>query len=275
MTGLVRAELRKYTTTRLMWGMAIAIFVVGAGFAAIFAGVALYAPLGDGLGTLADIVPGDVLTKFVYLSHIQLGYLLVLCIGVVVIGQEFRHKTATSTFLAEPHRPRVIGAKCMALAVIGAVNGLLFLVGSLIGAGILLGINGEALFPDPGGLLRAFALALLVLVLWTWIGLGVGVLISNQIVALLVAIAFVWIVEPLVTFALSFVDWGPELTRFFPGSVSTAALDLSSGIPGQVAQEIGMSATSLSWGVGALLLVAYAAAMALIGLVLTQRRDIG
>lgn len=281
MTNLIRAELRKYTSTRLMWGMAIAIFVVSAGFAAIFGAVANYATFSTGQGsaiggsTLADIIPPDVLARFVYLSSIQLGYLLTLCVGVIVIGQEYRHKTATSTFLAEPRRSRVIGAKVVALAVVGTGNGLVFLVGSLIGGGILLGINGEPIFPEPVTLLRAFALALLVLVLWSWIGLGVGVLISNQIVALLVAIAFVWIVDPLVTLALSFVSWGPDVSQYFPGAVSNAAVDLMSGVPAQAAEFMGIPEGGLTWYAAALILVLYAAVMAGLGLIQTRRRDIG
>lgn len=281
MIRLIRSELRKYTSTRLMWGMAAALFVVGAAFAVLFASVAIWARFADSpeMGvaagrTLAEMLPDDVLARFVYLSQVSIGYLLTLCIGVIVIGQEFRHKTATSTFLAEPRRGRVIAAKCAALALISTVNGLLFLAGSVIGGGVLLGIQGYEIFPDPANLVRAFALALLVLVLWAWIGLGVGVLISNQIVALLVAIAVVWIVEPLATVALSFVSWGDDLTRFFPASVSNAAVDATSGIPAETAEIMGFASGAFTWWVGALLLALYAAVMALVGVWLTRRRDI-
>lgn len=280
MLRLIRAELRKYTTTRLMKGMALAIFVVGAVFAAIFGAVATFASFDDaGNGmfagdTLADMLPATALARFVYLSALQLGYLLMLCIGVLMIGQEYRHKTATSTFLAEPRRMRVIGAKLAALSVIGVANGLIFLVGSVAGGGVLLAVNGNELFPDPGSLARPFLLALLVLVLWAWIGLGVGVLISNQIVALLVAIAFVWIVDPLVTLALSFVSWGDDVTRFLPGPVSTSAVDLMSEIPAQAAEAMGLGSSGLSWWAASLVLVLYALVMAGLGLQRTRRRDI-
>lgn len=280
MTNLIRAELRKYTSTRLMWGMGLAIFVIGLGFSAIFGAVANYAGFEESAGgamagsTLADVIPNDVLARFIYLSSIQLGYLLTLCVGVVVIGQEYRHKTATSTFLAEPRRTRVIVAKCAALGVIGTANGLLFLLGSVIGGGTLLALNGLSVFPEPTTLLRSFALGLLVLVLWAWIGLGAGVLISNQIVALLIAIAFAWIVDPLLTFALSFVSWGSDIAQYFPGSASTAAVDLVSGVPAEATDVMGFGSTSLSWYTGAVVLAVYALVMTGFGLYRTRRRDI-
>ena len=36
MTNAIRAEFRKFFTTRMWWGMAIAIFVAGAGLAVLF-----------------------------------------------------------------------------------------------------------------------------------------------------------------------------------------------------------------------------------------------
>ena len=40
MGGAITAELRKLFTTRLWWGMAIAMFIAGAGLAGLFAAIA-------------------------------------------------------------------------------------------------------------------------------------------------------------------------------------------------------------------------------------------
>lgn len=48
------------------------------------------------------------------------GTLVVLLIGILMMAGEFRHNTATSTFLISPDRRRVVGAKLIASAVVGA-----------------------------------------------------------------------------------------------------------------------------------------------------------
>lgn len=277
MTALIRSELLKYRSTRMAWGMAIAMFLAGAAFAAITAGFLLYGSIDAGPGAVdvQAVTPDLVLARLVYTGGISMGYLLSLVIGVLCIGQEFRHLTATGTFLAAPRRGRVIAAKVVALALIAVVNGAVHLLGSVIGGGILLALNDLTLFPEPAQLFRTLALALLVLALWSLIGLGVGVLIPNQVAALFVGVAAAWIIEPILGFGLTFVDWGDGLARFFPSQATTATLDQFSGLDEGLAQSLGSAGNQLAWWGGALTLVCYAAAMTLIGVWLTRRRDIG
>jgi ABC-2 type transport system permease protein len=276
MMSLVRAELLKYRTTRLSWGMALAMFLAGAAFAALIGGLMLSGgfQLPDSELSVKEVVPELTLARLIYTAGIQLGYLLALVVGVLSIGQEFRHKTATSTFLAAPRRYRVVLAKVAALVVIAVVNGILHLAGGILGGGIFLWLNDLPLFPDPPQLLRTLALALLVLAVWSLIGLGVGVLITNQIAALFIAVAVVWIVEPLAGFGLTFLDGGDAFARFFPSQATSAALDVFTGMDSQLAEAMGSAGDQLVWWAGALVLLAYAAIMTTVGVWLTQRRDI-
>lgn len=276
MTALIRSELLKYRSTRLFWGMLVGMFLTGAVFAAVGAAFTIYGqmPVGGETVDMRTMVPDETLVRQTYTGGVQLGYLLTLVIGVLSIGQEFRHKTATGTFLAAPRRSRVIGAKVISLIIIGAVNGVVHLAGAMIGGGALLVANDIPLFPGPAGLVRTLALALLVLGLWALLGLGIGVLIPNQIAALLVAIAFAWIVEPLLGFGLSLLEWGSGVARFFPSQATTAALDTFGGMDAAAAEQMGASGDQLTWWVGALVLLGYAALMTAIGTWLTRRRDI-
>lgn len=276
MIALVRSELLKYRSTRLFWGMLVGMFLTGAAFAAINAAFTLYGsmPVGGENVELRTMVPDGTLVRQTYTGGIQLGYLLALVIGVLSIGQEFRHKTASGTFLAAPRRGRVVTAKVISLIVIGALNGVVHLIGAMVGGGVLLTLNDVPLFPGPAGLLRTLALALLVLGLWALIGLGIGVLIPNQIAAILVAVAVAWIVEPLLGFGLSLVDGGEAVARFFPSQATTATLDTFGGMDPAAAEQMGASSDQLVWWVGALVLLAYALVMTAIGTWLTRRRDI-
>ena len=176
-TAAVRSELLKFFTTRLWWGMAIGVFLSGAAFALLFG--LLYtsssyleqaddnpfggAPVGD---------PTQIANS-VYTAGLSVGYLLMLVIGVIQIGAEYRHRTITSTFLAQPRRPRVMVGKALALVLLAAAYGVLSLVGSVLVGAITLQARGAEAFPS-GLVARTLVLSLLVLGLWALIGLGAG-----------------------------------------------------------------------------------------------------
>ncbi|NLG21158.1 MAG: ABC transporter permease subunit [Actinomycetales bacterium] len=276
MSNLIRSELRKYFTTRMWWGMALAMFLVGALFAAFTGYFTLYGemPVGEAMIKVSDAIPELTLVRMIYSGGIQFAYMLALVIGVLSMGQEFRHKTISNTFLAGPRRHQVIFAKVASLVVVLVVNAVAHILGALVGGGILLATAGRSLLPDVGGLGQTFALMALILVVWGLIGLGLGVLISNQVAALFVGIAFALIVEPLVGFALTFFEGWDVLAKFFPSQATTATLSLYSGVDPGLAEAMGGGGDQLTWWGGALTLLAYAAVMTLIGLVLTRRKDI-
>ncbi|MEI2764861.1 MAG: ABC transporter permease [Dermatophilaceae bacterium] len=259
----VTAELRKFFTTRMWWGMGIAVVLSGMGLAALN-GLFLTssAAAEAGVGSMSD----STLAKNVYTGGIGVGYLLTLAVGVMAIGAEYRHKTITSTFLATPKRVRVMVAKVVALVAIGGFYGVLSLLGSTAVGATILSLRGHPAFPDAS-VWRSMALGLLVLAVWALIGLGAGILIPNQVAALLVSIGVAWIVEPILTFVFGAQDWGKGFVRFFPSAATTAALDTNttSG-PGSI--------PVLAWWGGALVLVGYAAVMSVVGSALTVRRDV-
>ena len=268
MTNAIKAEFRKFFTTRMWWGLAIAMFVAGAGLAVLFGFLFTQAP--DPSAAPGQGVPTgtpEQVANSVYTSGLSIGYLLTLTIGVMQIGSEYRHKTITSTFLGTPKRARVMGAKVIALLGIGAIYGLISLVGSIIAGAIVLNARGFAPFPEVG-VFRTLALSLLVLGLWALVGLGAGILIPNQVAALLISIGVAWIVEPLAGFGLSFWDFGRDhIVPYLPSQATSAMV---SG----VTQGGENAAKPLAWWGGALVLAAYAAVLAGFGSWRTVRSDI-
>ena len=266
MSAAIRSEFRKFFTTRLWWGMAIAVFLSGAAFATI---VGLIFTSNALAGQAAGALPRTdaELAKAVYTGGIQIGYLLTLAIGIMMIGSEYRHKTITSTFLATPRRGRVMGAKVVTLLGIGAFYGVISLVGSVLAGAIILTLRGHSAFGDAS-IWRTLALSLLVLGLWALIGLGAGILIPNQVAALLISIGVAWIVEPILAAVLAIPAWGEHITPYLPSQATSATLGtMSAGINGQPVGQ-------LSWWAGALVLMAYAAVMAGLGTWRTVRADI-
>lgn len=265
MTAAIRAEFRKFFTTRLWWGMAIAIFVAGILFALLF-GFLLTGEQATGGAGPNQMPTGtdEQIANSVYTGGLSVGYLLTLTIGVLQIGSEYRHKTITGTFLAVPKRAKVMLAKIVALLGLGAVYGVISLVGSVLTGAIVLNARGFDPFPSTE-IVRTLALSLLVLGLWALIGLGAGILIPNQVAALLIAVGVAWIVEPLIGFALTFWDWGAEhVAKFLPSSATNAMINaVTSG------DEV-----RLEWWGGALVLALYAAVLAGVGSWRTVRADI-
>ncbi|GAA6524573.1 ABC transporter permease [Intrasporangium sp. DVR] len=266
MKKAIKAEFRKFFTTRLWWGMLIAVVVAGAGFAGLFAFLFTSdTVMGDG-GVGVPTTDAE-LARTTFTSGISVGYLLTLAIGVMTVGSEYRHKTITATFLAEPKRSVVMGAKVVLLLVVGAMYGVASLAASVATGAAILSSRGHQPFTDPT-IWRTLALSLLVLGLWGLIGLGAGILIPNQVAALLIAVGVAWIVEPIVGAVLPLLDVGATIARYLPSQATNATLDVQNvGFSGPVADQ-------LTWWGGALVLTGYAVVMALIGTVRTVRADI-
>lgn len=266
MGAAIKSEFLKFFTTRMWWGMAIAIFVAGAAFAALFgflftSGAMTQQPTG---GPGMPTGNATQVANSVYTGGLSVGYLLMLTIGVLQIGSEYRHKTITSTFLSTPKRVQAMLAKVVALLGLGVIYGLLSLLGSVVVGAIILNARGHDPFPSTE-VLRALALSLLVLGLWALIGLGVGILIPNQVAALLVGIGVAWIIEPLLSVGLGFWEFGREHVIQFLPSQATNAIVSGVQTPGQ---------NTLSWWAAALTLTAYAAVLSGFGIWRTSRQDI-
>jgi ABC-type transport system involved in multi-copper enzyme maturation permease subunit len=259
---IVATELLKLRTTRVWWGL----LLTGVLLAFLQAGL-LAATAGLSLGQSAAPTPpptDPAMMRTIYTGGLSYGYVVTLSLGVLGMAGEYRHQTITPTLLAVPRRTRLVAAKLVAYLIAGLGYGIVFvLAGALIGA-VVLAARGYPLGLGAEGVVRSMLLAMLACAIWTAFGLGLGTLIRNQIVALLVGIAFAVLAGPLLALALQAAHAG-AVAQYLPNQASAALVQGTNG---------GIEQTLLPWWGGALVLLAYAVAFAAVGAALTTRRDV-
>lgn len=269
LTAASRSELAKQFTTAIWWILAIVLVgyigLVAAGMAAALSAVATGALTG---GT-APGLPTDGLPPVIYSIATSFGYVFPLLIGTLMVTSEIRHKTLTPTFLAVPRRGTVLTAKVAIGVVMGLIFGVLGVIASVApGAGVLAASGLETALgeSDTWALLGRMLIAF---VLWTIVGIGVGSVVRNQVVAVVLVLAFTQFIEPVARLGGSFVEALEPVARVLPGAASDALVGAS-------ALTLGTPTTSepLEWWAGGLVLLAYAIAFLVLGAFTSWRRDV-
>lgn len=238
MSRLIRGELIKLRTTRTTLGLAAAVALLTLTI------------------VLVTILAGSPDTIAEKRSALEVGSTvsaLLLIFGVVGAGAEYRHRTLAPTLLVAPGRGQLLASRVVAYGLAGLAIGVtMTAVAFAIGLPLQAGQPG----PDLGGndYLRAAGGGLLAIVLSTILGVGVGTLVGNQVLAVIGALVWVFVIEPL------------------------------SGLVGHVSKfTIGQSATSiggdtggqvLPWVAALLVMLAWTAAFVLAATLVDHRRDI-
>ena len=241
---LVRAELLKLrtvrsTTTTALAGVGIAL-LLGAANAAIAGD-----PGTPSLGSAAFVE--DV----VGVSAIPAG--LGLLLGVLLSAGEHQHGTITTTFLAVPHRGRVVAAKALAAAAAGVALALV-----MVTASVLASVPALVAADAAVDVLHAeVALALTGLVaasaLLAAAGVLLGLLVRSQVASVVLIGAWALVVE-----AILDVVTGGAVRDWMPGGAASRLAGNG----------------DLPLGTAALVLLAWIAALAVLTVPTVQRRDV-
>lgn len=138
---------------------------------------ALVAPAAMTLAAVASKeAVGDV-TGPIAIAGLLTGYVLI-SLGVLSTAGEWTHRSIQTTYLVVPQRGRVLAAKVMAVALLGAV---LAVVAALLSAGILAVVAHGAVWTEFGRVLLVAVAAGVVLAVT---GAGVGAALANTPAAL-------------------------------------------------------------------------------------------
>ncbi len=272
MRAALVTEYRKLVTTRLWWGLLLCMagYMIFLGAVMAFAftvsgGPTMAGPTAN--GAEAPVLDAADIVRTVYTLAPALGYVFPVVVGALSVTGEFRHMTITPTFLAEPRRGVVLGAKLVASLVVGLVFGVVGTAATVLGGAPVLALRGrETLLTDPE-VLRSLGLSVLVLAVWTMVGVGFGTVLTHQVAAIVTLLAFTQFVEPLVRVLLGSFEATAGIAKWLPGaageSVTGSSLYSSTGL-----------AELLPWWLGLLVLVGYGVVLAGVGRITSLRRDI-
>lgn len=175
--------------------------------------------------------------------------------GILLVTSEYRYGTIRPTFLFTPRRPRVLASKLAAGVLAGLVFGV---IGEGVGFGIgyaTLSGRGIPFMLGGGNILLLLLGTLASTALWGAMGVGLGAIIRNQVGAVITLLAWGFVVDNLL-FGLV-----PSIGRFTPTRAEDALVGLT-------VKHL------LSPAAGAIVLIAWAATLALIAVPLVTRRDV-
>ena len=275
MLGAITSETRKIFTTRLWWGMGLgmAIFAFLLSMAAASL-IGLTNPDGSSAGfDTMTVATGQMVYSAGLLGEFgSMSALFPLALGVLLITTEYRHKTATATYLATPRRWIVAVAKTLAVIVVGAVLGVVHVIASVGGGALVLTLfKDQSLLLTNSDVVATYGTSIVATVVWTLIGFGFGMLVRNQIAAVLIAVAFGFLGQLILNIAFAILGW-TTAAKFIPGNLTTGMLVTADPTGGAV--ESGGDSYYFSWWLSALILIGYAAVLTVIGSILAGRKDI-
>jgi ABC-type transport system involved in multi-copper enzyme maturation permease subunit len=253
MIRLVRAEWTKLFTTRVWIGLLLGACVMVAGFAALLTGFAGASQNGQPGPPAVDDPQFEQLAFAVSTN----ASVLFLILGIIGMTQEYRHRTATPTFLGEPRRWHVVVAKLIAYALVAVPFALVVLAVNVLVVTIYAGARGAAPSLNADNL-QVLVSAGLALVIYALIGVGIGALLRNQVGAIVGGLVYLFVVEPVI--------------RSIPATSGAYKWMPGGGLEAMTATFQGPDLLG-AWE-GGLLLVGYGLLAALLGTVLAVRRDI-
>jgi ABC-2 type transport system permease protein len=242
-TKLVRAELLKLRTTRLLLWLGLLILALEVLVIALHVSQ-------DSLTSLAEHR-----TQRDVVSIAAVSALISLILGIVSSAGEFRHGTIGHTFLVAPVRERVVAAKLVAAALAGAALCFASCVFAWGFATLLISSRSVSVHLFSGSALRLALGTILAAAITGPLGIGIGSLLRRQTAAIVIALVWLLVGEPLLGVT--------RIERYGPGHVVASVVEA-----GNQDSEL------LGFGAGLAVALVYVAAAGALGAGALRRTDI-
>jgi ABC-type transport system involved in multi-copper enzyme maturation permease subunit len=255
----VRTELLKLRTARVSYGVLLISTAVTGFFSALQAS-------GAGRKVVTPISTPSGLTSVTTVT----GFAMVMAgvLGVIITSGEFRHNSATVTYLARPIRGQVLAAKAATAALAGAIMGVIAgMVATGIGL-IFVVAKGDHVTVSTTAFIGHIAGAGVGAALLAVLGVGVGSLIRSQLAGVIGVFVWCIVLESIL---------GETVTALRPFLPYTAASTLGGTKLGAAAFGPGYSESAqlpLDFLAAAALVAGIALILSLVGVRTTLRQDV-
>ena len=149
---------------------------------------------------------------------------LVAVLAAIGITGEYRHRTVTTTFLATPHRSRVLFAKLLTYAVVGAAYAVACIAVVTAIAWPWLKARGIDPTLTGNGVPATLAGVVAAVALFALLGVGLGALLRDQVAAVVGLLVYLFVAEPIVTRIPALQDWAVYLPGPSAGALTQITL---------------------------------------------------
>jgi ABC-2 type transport system permease protein len=242
---LVSSEWRKFRAVPTMWWLLLAMMA-----ASVVATVLAFM-----LNDIRKVTPNQGHALGEALHTVGFASVLVMVAAIIGCAGEFRFGQADQTFLSTPKRGRVVAAKSVVYAFLGAIFGVLNASIVLGTAWIWLTIKGYGLPMHQSVLWLTLGGGVASAVLYAVFGIAVGAALRSQVLGIVLVLAVQQVLEASLFAASSSVG------RWTASEAGDALRDFP---------QQGL----LTMGTGAAILAAWAAGILSIGYIRTKRGDI-
>ena len=250
MGRLIAAEFQKLFATRL-W---LVLLVGSVGISVLYASLAIAFADSPGNPTPPLSTKEGQGTVF---ATAQGASTLVAVLGAIGLTGEFRHKTATATFLATPKRGRIVIAKLITYCVVGI--GYAIVCFAAVAAVAVPWLSAKGVTVVMEGKFAIFVGVVASIAIFAAVGVGLGALLRDQVATVVGLLIYLFIVEPILTRVTALESW----TKYLPGAAEDALTQVT-----QSNQHL------LAPTLGGVVLLAYGVLFAVAGTFLAMRRDI-
>ncbi len=249
---LVRAELRKLTTTNMPWAF-LAVLVV---ISAINAFAVIWGTDFDGTKTFISTA-ADQQSLIAFAAN---ATLIAGLFGAIAVAREYGHGTVIPTFLSSPRRDRAVLAQLVAVAIGGAVLGLVGAALTTVAVALALPTTEFGFMVSAADVVRVLTAASFAGAAGAVLGAGIGAIVRNTGGAVTGAVLALIIAPPLIVQLIN------DASQWVPSALAVAL----SGVEPEAAGVESQAGTLAAL----LVLAAWALVPAAIGLLSVLRRDV-
>ncbi|WP_158253834.1 hypothetical protein [Cryobacterium sp. N22] len=254
----VGVEVVKFATTTALWLLPV-LTIALTGSLTYLAGLSEVAATGGDLAGATSATNPQLYSaqplpvEYQGFDMMNIGLILMIALGALYAGSEYRNGLLRSSLIADPHRLRLFATRAAVLAVVVAVTAIVAMGGGTVLRHLALGDQGLAPLAFPPLVWRNIGGVALTWTVLALLAFAIGVLARNAILPLVVIVPLsVGLGDFLITL------WAPA--RFVPPAAGASLYTPADG-------------THLAAAAGAIVLVAWAGVAVVLAGIVFRRRD--